>query len=152
MWPKGHVDLCEFDPLADNFSKLLSLEDFRHERSKEFVFMLRWPSGAGGRTAVWAQRSNPLVEDTVTGFRPIRVCSRASVPLKKSPEPSKALIVGGHPADGEGAYYAIGHRLLKRHTTTRTRTRTIKGLAKTGNASATLCAEVSDATTLVIVA
>ena len=113
VWPRGHIDLCEFDPLADNFSKLDALEDFRHPNG-ELVFMMRWPSGRGGRKSVWAQRSNPLFDTVVSGFRPIRLSSRHSVPLKRSPDDERALIVGGHPRDGEGSYYCIGHRLLKK--------------------------------------
>ena len=110
VWPKGHVNLCEFDPLADNFSKLEQIDQFRHPRTRELIFMMRWRSGRGGRSSVWAQRSNPLHDDEVTGFRPIRLGTRRSVPLRRSPDPDKAIIVGGHPTDGEGAYYAIGHR------------------------------------------
>ena len=55
VWPKGHTNLCEFDPLADNFSKLDEVEEFRHTKTREFIFMLRWKSGQGGRRSVWAQ-------------------------------------------------------------------------------------------------
>ena len=79
VWPREHVDLCEFDPLADNFSKLESIEEFRHA-NKELIFMLRWPSGRGGRKSIWAQKSNPLYDTNVSGFRPIRLSSRRSVP------------------------------------------------------------------------
>ena len=79
--------------------------------------MMRWPDGKGGRRSVWAQKSNPLFDNVVRGFRPIRLSSRRSVPLKRSPDDNHALIVGGHILDGDGAYYAIGHRLLRRQKT-----------------------------------
>jgi hypothetical protein len=115
------VPRSQFDPLADNFSKLSEVEEFRHERTNELIFMMRWRSGSGGRKSIWAQKSNPLTDDFVRGFRPIRLGWRRSVPLRRSPDLDKALIVGGHPMDGEGAFYAIGHRLLKRETSSRSR-------------------------------
>ena len=121
VWPRGVTNLCEFDPLADNFSKLDNLEQFRH-RNKEFIFMLRWPSGSGGKRSIWAQTSNPVTDEDVRGFRPIRLTSRRSVPLKRSPDIERALIVGGHPKDGEGAYYTIGHRLRRREFSASRRT------------------------------
>ena len=81
VWPLGVTNLCEFDPLADNFAKLGSIEQFRH-RNRELIFMLRWPSGSGGRRSIWAQRSNPLTDSNVVGFRPIRLGSRRSGPLR----------------------------------------------------------------------
>ena len=57
---------------------------------------------------------------------------RKGVPLKKSPDLLKALIVGGSPSDGEGAYYAIGHRLLKTSGGRRWLGTTLRGLSRRG--------------------
>ena len=120
LWPEGRRNMFENDHLADNFAKLHKLETFRHENG-EFMFKLRWPL-ARRKDAIWAQTSNPLTSTTVTGYRPIKIRTRLpfglsarSFPLYKSPDSSKALMVGGHPSGGEGAFFAIGHR-LKRQT------------------------------------
>ena len=136
-WPRGKANLCEFDHLADNFSKLDDLEYFRNPEG-ELELKLEWP-GSARPAAEWAQTSNPLSDAVASGVRIIRAKSGRCVPLVKSPEPDKALIVGGKPADGEGNYYAIGHRLLalKRGTSgssaggtsgTRSRLGTLSGL------------------------
>ena len=85
---------------------------------------------------------SPLTSDEVEGFRPIRIRSRRSVPLKRSPDANKALVVGGHPTDGEGAYFAIGHRLLKKPSKRGTRGTTL--MPATPHASAPSTPRYSD--------
>ena len=64
---------------------------------------------------IWAQRSNPVTDAEVVGFRPIRLSGRRSVPLKRSPDPEHALIVGGHErhAGLQAAAHATGGAALK---------------------------------------
>ena len=64
------------------------------------MFKLRWPLSRRP-DAIWAQKNNPAVSAVAEGFRPIKVqgelwCGRAarSLPLCKSPDTSKALLVG----------------------------------------------------------
>ena len=143
VWPRGVHSLCEFDPLADNFAKLDAIESFRH-RNRELIFMLRWPSGSGSRSSVWAQKSNPLTDTEVVGFRPIRLATRRSVPLRKSPDEERALIVGGHPKDGEGAYYAIGHRLLRAQPSSSRSAESDDDAARPSHASSVSSADADD--------
>ena len=143
-WPKGRANLCEFDYLSDNFSKLGKLESFRRGgEGGDFTFQLRWPLSRR-QPVTWIQRNNPLTEEGVEGYRPLKskaTCwqkfvgffyapsrsvrrlraalrpqlspsSRNRPALRKSPDPTKALMVRGSPEDGQGQYFAIGHRLL----------------------------------------
>ena len=89
----------------------------------EFIFQLRWPT-LWRKDQTWAQTSNPVLEAEVEGFRPIKVDMKQagrSLPLAKSPDETRSLLVGGTRQDGEVSYFAIGHRLLKRSRSSHSR-------------------------------
>ncbi len=157
VWPAGRVNLCEFDFLSDNFSKLEELESYRDPATGEFTFKLAWPN-RDHPPATWVQTSNPLIDDTAEGFQVLQAREQRmrdgtyrSIPLVRSPEPDKALIVGGSKAHGDGMYYLIGHRLLRSALSSRSTfrsTRSSFGAAKSLSMKSTTRSRAGTSSTL----
>ena len=95
------------DPLADNFSLLDKLEDYKS--GDKFDFKVSWPELATDKELVWRQSSNPLkLKDRVEGFEHVSGNAHSTwggIALSNT----TSTLLDGTPSKG-GWWFAMGSR------------------------------------------